>query len=540
MPISISALIIRAQQRLNLTPVQRSVLRDGAIVLFLFLLALALRLPYLHDVPRYPWDELRETRVALSILRGEAFPLTNFDGYIGALYNYILAGAFLVFGEHPVIPHLVVAFISSATAPVVYLFGKEIDNRTTGFIAATLLCCNAQQIFNGSHFGYSNSLTPAFTTLALWLICRALKGKRPWSFVAGAFTFGLALQTHPTAVVLVPAIVTVFFLGGRPWLRGRWPVLVIGAASLGCANVIAYNLTTFGGGVVAGLAQREIYASGRPLTLGLYPAHFLRGIGMFLRLFEASGIWPSTPVPWWPETLLLQVSPICLLVGCVLLVLRRQYLIPITLISSIVLLPLLLAYQVDWYRYWMLALPPGLVAIAFGITSAVRWVGALRRSWPVYSVTALCVAILAAHPLPALWRMYAVRSQVHPTNREMDRLAALVLNAVRPGEVVLIYEFILAQPKPDESSEARTLSYLLLLSREGTSLMVLRESAESPFSFALAHPDQTYLLVVPSSTPIPDNMDHSVGAKANPFEIDPRSPAKELGLAVTLVHFRSN
>ena len=110
MPISISALIIRAQQRLNLTPVQRSVLRDGAIVLFLFLLALALRLPYLHDVPRYPWDELRETRVALSILRGEAFPLTNFDGYIGALYNYILAGAFLVFGEHPVIPHLVVAF----------------------------------------------------------------------------------------------------------------------------------------------------------------------------------------------------------------------------------------------------------------------------------------------------------------------------------------------------------------------------------------------------------------------------------------------
>ena len=70
--------------------------------------------------------------------------------------------------------------------------------------------------------------------------------------------------------------------------------------------------------------------------------------------------------------------------------------------------------------------------------------------------------------------------------------------------------------------------------------MVLRESAESPFSFALAHPDQTYLLVVPLSTPIPDNMDHSVGAKANPFEIDPRSPAKELGLAVTLVHFRSN
>jgi len=508
-------------------------------MLFLFLLALALRLPYLHDVPRYPWDELRETRVALSILRGEAFPLTNFDGYIGALYNYILAGAFLVFGEHPVIPHLVVAFINSVTAPIVYLLGKEIDNRATGFIAAALLCCNAQQIFNGSHFGYSNSLTPAFTTLALWLICRALKNKWPWSFVAGAFTFGLALQTHPTAIVLIPAIVTVFFLDGRLWLRGRWPVLATGAAFLGYANVIAYNLTTFGRGFVAGLAQRQIYASNRPLTLSLYPFHFLRGMGMFSRLFAASGIWSSTPVPWWLETLLLQVSPICLVAGCVLLVLRRQYLIPITLISSIVLLPFLLAYQVDWYRYWMLALPPGLVAIALAITSVIRYVPALWRSWPARFVTGFFVALLAAHSLPALWRMYAVRSQVHPTNREMDRLASLVLNAVRPGEVVLIYEFILAQPKVDESSESRTLSYLLLLNREGPSLIVLPESPDSPFKYALAHPNETYVLVIPSSTPIPDSVNNSLETKRPPFEIDARSPSNELGLPVNLVHFRS-
>src|SRR2546425_5721282 len=302
----VPALIRHAKQRLNwqtLTPAQRSFLMDATIIGFLFLLALILRLPYLHDVPRYPWDELRESGVALSIARGEAFPLTNFDSYIGALYNYLLAGAFFVFGEHPGVPHLVVAFICSATAPILYLFGKEIDGRATGLIAATLFSCNAQQIFNGSHWGYSNSLTPVFSILALWLIWRAIKRKRPWSLFGGAFAFGLALQTHPTAVVFVPPIIITFFLQGRQWLWGRWPFLAIGCVALGYANVIAYNIATRGGGLVAGLAQREHYAFGRSLTLEMYSSHFLRGIAMFMSLFEGSGIWGDTPVPSWLRTL---------------------------------------------------------------------------------------------------------------------------------------------------------------------------------------------------------------------------------------------
>jgi len=95
----VTTLIVRVKQRLNLTPARQRLLLDAAIIVSLFLLALALRLPYLHDVPRYPWDELRESGVALSLARGEAFPLTNFDSYIGALYNYILAGAFLVWSS---------------------------------------------------------------------------------------------------------------------------------------------------------------------------------------------------------------------------------------------------------------------------------------------------------------------------------------------------------------------------------------------------------------------------------------------------------
>jgi len=81
-------------QATSLTPAQRSLLLDAAIILCVFLLALALRLPYLQDVPRYT-DETDEIDLALRIARGEIFPMTNVVGYLGAFYNYLLAGAFL-------------------------------------------------------------------------------------------------------------------------------------------------------------------------------------------------------------------------------------------------------------------------------------------------------------------------------------------------------------------------------------------------------------------------------------------------------------
>ena len=122
MLIFVSVLILRAHRRITwhtLTPAQRSLLIDATFIVFLFLLALILRLPYLHDVPRYPWDELRESGVALSLARGEAFPLTNFDSYIGALYNYILAGAF---------------FVSSGILFYLYLADVSVPLLATGFV----------------------------------------------------------------------------------------------------------------------------------------------------------------------------------------------------------------------------------------------------------------------------------------------------------------------------------------------------------------------------------------------------------------------
>ena len=78
---------------------------------------------------------------------------------------------------------------------------------------------------------------------------------------------------------------------------------------------------------------------------------------------------------------------------------------------------------------------------------------------------------------------------------------------------------------------------LLLLDR--VSSLLLPAGAESPYDYALAHPEQTYLVIMPLSKPIPNNADRSREAPGTPFEIDMHSLSKELGLAVNLVHFRS-
>ena len=68
---------------------------DVLAALGLSALALAVRWPYLWSVPRFT-DEVLEVGRGLAIARGQALPLTNYDSYLGAIQNYMLAALFLV------------------------------------------------------------------------------------------------------------------------------------------------------------------------------------------------------------------------------------------------------------------------------------------------------------------------------------------------------------------------------------------------------------------------------------------------------------
>ena len=93
----------------------------GALVL----LAAWIRWPYLWDIPRFT-DETAEAAIGLRIARGEAFPLTNRDPYIGALWNYLLAAAFAISGPSLYTPRLLIAVLGTLTVIPAYLLGKSL------------------------------------------------------------------------------------------------------------------------------------------------------------------------------------------------------------------------------------------------------------------------------------------------------------------------------------------------------------------------------------------------------------------------------
>jgi predicted MFS family arabinose efflux permease len=68
---------------------------DLALAAALAGVALLVRWPYLWTIPRFT-DETLEVLHSLAIVRDGARPLTNYDSYYGALYNYLVAFALVL------------------------------------------------------------------------------------------------------------------------------------------------------------------------------------------------------------------------------------------------------------------------------------------------------------------------------------------------------------------------------------------------------------------------------------------------------------
>src|SRR4051812_49641328 len=103
-----------------LTTGRAELLVVGSLVLF----AVAVRYPNLWLEPRI-LDEWREAQRGLLIARGDFLPATNVSAYIGALWNYILAVAYLVLGDDFRVPRLVAMLCGALTVVTHVLVGPR-------------------------------------------------------------------------------------------------------------------------------------------------------------------------------------------------------------------------------------------------------------------------------------------------------------------------------------------------------------------------------------------------------------------------------
>ena len=436
--------------------------RDLAVVIGLALVAALVRWPNVHVVPPYT-DETEEALRAWAIVQGELRPLVNVDSYIGALWSYVVAAGFAVFGRNAELPRLASLVAGALTVGVTFLVGRRLFGRTAGLVAAVLLAGNAAHVLVSSHVAWSNCVTPLFTTTAIWLLLRALEAPgQPLRLGLAGFAWGLALQTHPSVIAfLVGAAIYALWRDPRLPLRpGAW----LGAAllALGYGNVLLYNLGS--GFDTLTQAQRvgSEYAGGAGLDSWGYVASVL-GILMLIVQTTAGVVEPRMTAAEYlvdPRVLAALAGLVAALAWSVR---RREPLLLCLAVPVVVLIP---ALNQRWSpilasRYIMPLVPLALVMIAGLIVALARRRGAGPRvAWGASLGVAGLVALVQ---LGGLWLYYRTEIAAGRSNDGPWRMIRLVEEQRRAREPFVVHSDLHLLPTGGGGTWAKAMDYLLEL-----------------------------------------------------------------------------
>jgi len=438
--------------------------REAALVIGLMVAAFALRLPYLWSIPRFT-DETREVLRAVELLSGglsTADRLVNVDAYIGGLYLWLLAGVFWLTGVSALSPRLIMAVAGALAVGFTYLLARDLGGRLAGLVAAALLATSGGQILSNGHIAWSHCLTPTLTTLALWLMQRGVRDGNGPALLGSGFTFGLALQTHPATLVLLPGAAIYVLWWGRRLFRTPWPYLALLLCIVAFGNLIAYNLMTDGGTFREAATVRERYDRDITVNVLIYLGNHLTH-GLMLLRYIAGAVDMRGPAGYLLDPTLWLYGGLAL-AGLVYAARKGAPLLLLVAISSIIVMPYFNQRKyvpISDGRYLMPLLPIAYAATAALLAALWQSIGSTPNAarWRAGAVIGLSLLVL--YPLASLGRYYSQEVAAGRTNEPLLQAIDAVRAARLPDEAVLL-DRDLADIKLEGGGTAfRSLRFLL-------------------------------------------------------------------------------
>lgn len=384
-------------------------------------LALVLRLPYLQLIPSFASEGL-EVLWGWQIAIGQHLPLTNVDTYYGPIFPYLMALLFRLLGPHLFLARDMTVGFGTLTAVAAYWLGSRMFNRKAGIVAG-VLTATAPYLIILSHYGWSNSLTPFFTILAVGVFYIGVeKHREVWLAVSG-FLAALMLQTHPLTIVVIVGMAAWVLLRRdmRSQLRRRAVYVAIALFLVGYAPMLVANLPS------DVPLERAAASHSYAFVPTANPSVYLERLGL-LGQRVALGLVGQTVRGGAERTAEWVIGSLVALAALVFALRRGRGLLVSIPLASLILLPLILpSYTFELARYLVYLLPFLFIAIGGAIAELGAWLDARLTAYGVSGfrrtlaagVFGLAVLVLASVPLFYLNRYYDVELAEHRTNQPL-------------------------------------------------------------------------------------------------------------------------
>lgn len=407
---------------------------DVAWAAGLLLLAIAVRLPELQQIPRFT-DEVRRMIWSARIAEGGFWPLAFKNGYNGPLLMYLTAAGLKVHPS-PETPRLVTMLVGSLAVPVAYGAGRALAGRVAGVVTAALLATSFIPVVVFGHVNWAITLGSGLLVAAWWAAAAAARdgGRRP--LVAAGALAGLAVQCHPVAAFGLPGVAA--WLAAQPAaVRGRLrraAPAALGAAALAYSPIVAHHLLQWRRDGTSVLTTTRDVRDGGVLNVERY-GDGLRELGGSL-VDALSGAGHHAGDPWPADAL--AVTWVVLAAAAIAWCLARGPRLPVAILASVVLFqPLVIrAYNFPLSaRYSGIVVPAVYLALAAG--AAHLWSRAGAAGPPHRGVgRAIVTAAVAGLAVASAMRTFEFYGRERSAGKTNDAILALAA-ACADGPVVL-------------------------------------------------------------------------------------------------------
>lgn len=202
-------------------------------LVFLVLLALAIRVLAVLVHPMIQWDETAYVRMAENLARGNG--LLDISGntkvHFSPLLPLFIAGAAMVLRNYVLSAYVVVTVFGSLILVPAYLLGKELFSRKTGLMTAALISVTPLFVYYSSQV-YSESVYVFFLLFGIVFGLRMLRGGRILNGILAGASLGVAYLAQPSGffylvTFVALAILVAIYQGAWRQLAKTLPLFLI-------------------------------------------------------------------------------------------------------------------------------------------------------------------------------------------------------------------------------------------------------------------------------------------------------------------------